>query len=338
MGVEDFTPLHQYLTSIHFALTLLQGDTDIVPGQVLWERLCAVILLFVSILVLAALLSNLTNVMIEFHTKHHKQKQIREYLTRHHVSPDLSVRVRRYVELMWRTDAERGQAEDRVLTYLPSRLRREVLEHVRSASLVVNPIFHAILEFHARCFERICCDEITCMWAHPDQEIFSYHEQCHAVYFVLAGRLTYYKYNPLLKKFLASGLGKNGPSKKPNMGRKSFEAPYWQPWWWPTPSVKEAACDWQRPTYAGTQALCGRQKVLCESVLWTHWLHKGDLFAECQSAVLTLAPQGFEKVVTSYAEVLAFCKVHATRFVRALVLQAGGSDLFDSLSIKVDDP
>merc|ERR1712232_212383 len=66
-GLTEAPPSKQYFASIHWAVTQLQGGTDIVPGGSVGERGYAVSIVFLSILVLARLVSKFTTMMIEFH-------------------------------------------------------------------------------------------------------------------------------------------------------------------------------------------------------------------------------------------------------------------------------
>merc|ERR1712032_830881 len=101
MGIDMFDPAYQYLCSMHWAISQLQGSTDIVPGSSHGERVMAILTIAVSVGLLAKFVSALTNLTMQLHALSNRYSlllKISAYLNKHEIPGELRTRVKRCVE------------------------------------------------------------------------------------------------------------------------------------------------------------------------------------------------------------------------------------------------
>jgi len=255
---------------------------------------------------MARFVSGLTNVMIELHElaqQSNKSQIVQMYFQKHGVSADLQMRVRAYVEATQRGSSmqKQDQEEEKVLQILPTFMRRKVIEETRSAYLCLNPIFFAVKTSNLKCSERMCCDVLHQVWLAPDEQIFSFGEACNCMYVVGSGKVSYLKYSRILARL----------------------------------ATRSSMVSLESRNAARNDNLCFEGKGLCEAVLWTHWVHRGDCTSSSHASLFKLQASDFQAVVSAFSVVNSVVRIHASLFVHMLNEQGrkGSSDLFDSMNM-----
>lgn len=312
--LEDRWPLN-YLVSVHWASSQLQGgNTNIMPGDSNVEWAFALTHAVISVVVLTTFISKLTTVMQTMEmikTKTNRQvSMVRRYCEVHFISTALSLRVRKYVEWKQAVDAKQlhDANENELMQVLPIDLRRALLGETRSPLLSKHMVFLACRESNVRFFQRLCCDVMTPVSHLPDVNIFSYGMLCTRMYFVVAGEASYLKYGAVLRALMTNGsLHQRGRT-----------------------SVQEAQERYRRIRLLPLQ----NGAVLCEPVIWTRWVHFGDLSSTTHVNLLALEVERFENLVQSYPPVQMSLLTHAARFVAGLNNQTASElgDMWDTAS------
>merc|ERR1719188_459487 len=140
----DMLPfITQYFMSMNWSVAQLQGSTDITPGDSAVERAFATLATLCSVVILAAFVSKLTNVLHQLtEIRDQRFRQMREvcnFLCQHHISAELSLRVRKSAEISQKTYSSGSQKGYDVLLVLPVELRRLVIEESLAPFLMGNP-------------------------------------------------------------------------------------------------------------------------------------------------------------------------------------------------------
>lgn len=298
-----------YLTSIHWAACNLQGPTDIGPGFLAGERAFAVCHVLVSVIVLALFVSKLTNVMAtmeEIAAKSNRQAEAAQlYCKQHCISAQLSVRVRKWVELHQVLSAKRqlSREEEEFMQLLPTDLRHALLEESRSPLVAQHEVFHACRECNTLFFQKLICEAFTPTTHLPGDTIFSFGEVCTRMFIVTAGDGSYLKYGAVLRAFMQSRALRRGHSGSSDV----------------------------QDQYKRTRSTCPREGTsLCEAVLWIHWMHAGDFASLTHMSLLLLEAHRFEHLVTSYPSVQIALQSHAQHFIGGIRRATDPSDLFNT--------
>lgn len=297
-----------YLVAVHWASCNLQGPTEVGPGLLANERAFAVSHVLISVIVLALFVSKLTNVMATMEDIIAKMSRqagaAQRYCKQHHISTDVSVRVRKWLEWHQILDAKRqlSPEDEEFMQVLPTDLRRALIFESRQPILMQSEVLHACHECNGRFFARLACDSITPVTHVPEETIFSYGMVCSRMHFIAAGDSTYLKYGAVLRGFM-----QNAVHRGPVAGN----------------DVK----DYYKKSHSqGLQ----EGMSLCESVLWIRWAHVGDFVAVTRLSLLTLEAQRFEDLVATYLNVQVSLQHHARSFIAGFKAAVDPSDLFNT--------
>jgi len=193
LDFDNSSVLHKYLQSYHWSLTQFQGNGVIVATTVK-ELVFSVILLLLALMILACFVSGLTNSMMQLmelqHERTARQRLFRAYLSEHHISPTLSVRIRKYIA--W-TDTQKQQQRynDEIFLILPTKMLMELQDEARSPVLDSHPFFMVFRVKFWRTTHVLCHEAIVQVTPIPGESVFGEGEQCQSMYFVESGHLRY---------------------------------------------------------------------------------------------------------------------------------------------------
>merc|ERR1719330_1920676 len=99
LGTASF--LMKYFTAMNWSVAQLQGSTDINPGKSAMERCFATMVTLCSVVILAAFVSKLANVLHRLgeirDLKFRQMREVCNFLSEHHISAELCLRVRKSV-------------------------------------------------------------------------------------------------------------------------------------------------------------------------------------------------------------------------------------------------
>eukprot|EP00928_Gymnodinium_smaydae_P065313 TRINITY_DN4847_c0_g1_i2.p1 TRINITY_DN4847_c0_g1~~TRINITY_DN4847_c0_g1_i2.p1 ORF type:complete len:694 (-),score=58.55 TRINITY_DN4847_c0_g1_i2:114-2165(-) len=301
---NEASPAYQYFVAVHWVAAQLQGNVDTAPGKEVGDRAFAVVVILFSIAIISVLIGELTNLLLEFRVKSQRAQKLSEYLQRHRIPADLAVRVKKHIQLVWKSSPEEPDAEREVLKMLPRKVRRELLFQVRSSSLAGHTVYDFLKESHLLLLERICCDHLRQHYVVANEDIFSAGEVCRMVHVVEDGQVAYWNSTSLMSQFYAQASGQRNPER----GLESD-----------SPGI----------------AVCHKHEQLCEAVLWTYWKHHGDLVAYSASCLVVLSAADFHIAVRAFYEASLELRRHAAVFVAHLneCAPSARSDLLSSDSL-----
>jgi len=284
MGEADIS--YRYLTSLHWSLTNFQGTMDVFPGTTN-ERAFAVVVLYSGLVIVSYFISTITHIMSQIQ-KIRSEKMLQRwklvrYLYDSHVSPDLTVRVKQFVDRVAKTQRN-GQDDVELLKVLPEQLTRDLDCEIKGPALRTHPLLNNLVH-NNETLGRKMYDAAHQSSLHYGELLFPKGQRCHRMCIIADGRLKYSKGDLPMEKsdktFMRSVTGKQA----------------WQ-------NGKD-----------NEKSYVEKGKWVCEMVLWTQWVHKGDLTAVTRADIFSLDSQAFQVLMLDFEEKASKAARRGRRFV-----------------------
>jgi len=220
-----------------------------------------------------------------------EQSVVRGYLSNHHISAALSVRVKKYVEWNQRMQTYR-EHDARVVQLLPHEIMADLLEEVRVPLVCLHPFFAILRLAYPRIVKRICAEVLEKTPA-PDEEIFSSHDDQSRMYIVESGLLEY-------------SLNIGGTKVKGLFSPRASDVL----------RKRSSSSGGQKPCEDGETLSKG--SWLAEQALWTNWSHVGRLVGKSDSCLLVVECRTFTGIVKSNSAAHCSAVYYARRFAGEL--------------------
>ncbi|CAK0879491.1 unnamed protein product [Prorocentrum cordatum] len=288
--LESAAPSEQYLFSVHWVITQLQGTSLTPPRTILEIGFQSLVLLGAQAFV-AIFIANLTQAMISLTDtqKLQMQQAARRYLRRRRISPALSYQVRAHFGKNSSGKVsvqDTMELEDKLVESLPLVLRQQLYEEVRLPLLKLVPLFRRDGFSNTRLLRQLCCKAISGVSLISGELVFSLGDACRQMLVVESGAGVYVK----LKKSCET--------------RSAFGRTL-------TTYLKEQASEESDMK----QVIRYRGQHICEAALWTRWTNQGELFAEGDCTMLCLMSTEFATIVSAYETTRVLCLKYAACFV-----------------------
>lgn len=295
--VSGRTVLYQYLTAYHWSLAQFQGSIDVMPGNTILERAYSVATVLFALLAFAWFVSTLTNMLMQLEAcrseRTRMNRVIQSFLGRHGISSHLSMKVKGYVK--WKMEQMSCyEYDDEVLNMLPQQLVMDLMEEMMVPKINMHRCFFHMHRSYPKVVRRLCKDGLQNILPGPNQRIFGPYDECHRMYFVVSGQLTYFV------KALTKRMRESTKTTKTNSRRIGWGA-------------KQAELD-NRPRF---QVTAGQH--LGEAVLWVNWEYCGDLVSDSSTVcLLALESDRFAEIIKSQPAPYASPVIYARRFAAGL--------------------
>lgn len=295
-NIQSKTFGYRYFTSIHWSLAQFTGSIEIAPVS-LSERITAVIVLLLAIIVFSSFISTLSNTMLALQNlqseKFFQQRILRKYLYENDISTSLSVRVKEYL----RGNHLQEQKDDQVnkaLESLPDELLKDMMNEIRSPILSGHKFFCDLSITFPRLVRQLCHEAIDGVRVLRAESIFTCGDACNRIFFVCRGAVKYF-----VKRAAQSGIGSvedddSGPSEE-------YDTPF------------EGGRMLTKPV--DFNPVLTRGMWLSEAAMWTRWEHCGDLIGVRPGNVFTMEAATFADKVSQYANAYTATKRYALCFV-----------------------
>lgn len=304
-----------YILSVHWAVANIQGSTD-VRAVTPYERLCEVIVIMMSVVLLSLFLSRVTDLMVHLHQiRSHRSRLVTSlsvYLYRHNVSTDVAVQARYHCQCA-ATIEEANDRMDEVLRIMPKYLKIQILTEARGRKVLWHGFFAMSERISSRFTQRVLCEKIVQQTHGAEEVIFSPGELPLNVYFTDVGKIKYSRslgslhgdFRNLLETARLLQDQRSRSKRKYTSERKSVLNHF-------------------------EQNRVGRYQCIAEPALWCQWLHAGTLQSATQSTILALDVIKFTDLATSIPRIRQLAIFYAREFVTIGRNHAAElSDVFD---------
>lgn len=303
---------HNYIASVFWAVTQLQGSAEVMPGN-FEERKFALVHYLLSVIVLALFVSRLTTVMQDMQDVGSDKRQTRNtaymFMKKHKIPVELCIKLQLFLMSMDKiSDPQTHAREMSLMSQLQPSLRRALLREVRMPVVCHNLL---IMSFERSCApftDKILCDLLQPAFYSPEDRVFQHGVVCSRVYFLACGGARYLPYTQVFKNAIVSLR-----SKPP------------------------ATLDRYYQHYRRNNLACFKDvgTTWCECALFVHWVTIGELDADSHVAcnLLMLDTKAFEDSVMTYTAVQVSVLEYVRLVIPSLDREANITDLLSSKTI-----
>jgi hypothetical protein len=188
----------QYAISFHWSLTQYVGGMDAILPRGIWERVFAIIIVFITFIIAAALVSSLTSSLTRLHIIAGKKAGqfvvLRRYLCDRKVPAELMVRVQKNAQhALMEKQRNLPESEVELLKYISEPLLVEIHFEEHSPTLKTHPFFALYLEMNPAGMRKLCHTGVSINTLSRGDVIFSTGQTPDPaqMYHVLSGMLSY---------------------------------------------------------------------------------------------------------------------------------------------------
>jgi len=200
-GFDDVSLFERYAMSFHWSLSQFVGGMDIVRPHNIWERTFAILVVLLTFVISAGVVSSITSSMTRLQfiagNRSAQLSSLRRYLMDHRISRKLMMRIQRNAEhamIEKQRNLPEGQVELLQLISEPLRVELHFEEH--SPILSFHPFFELYTELCPAGMRKVCHHAVTTKVLWPGDVIFSNGETptFPQMYFISSGTLQYQLY------------------------------------------------------------------------------------------------------------------------------------------------
>jgi len=290
----------QYLVSFQWSMARLHPSTfgENMSLETTRERIFSIIVSLFALCGGGVFISSITNTMAQLQAYRQQRTRklwvIRAYVRENHISTQLSVRVKKYVEKsLGRKLREQHAAE--LVQMLPHALLMDL--HFEAWSPHVcsrHRFFGQFCREHPRTVWSLGREALQEVPVLAGDTLFTAGDVCHRVLFVMAGEFSY-----------ALGRGMVGP--RGSTSSEGSQAKLTREWsmysWAPSDLMRGRPAedgDGEEEAPTGHEARFSDGDCFSEPVLWTAWENRGELRAMNDSTLLALSAEGFIAVAREH--------------------------------------
>eukprot|EP00747_Dinoflagellata_sp_TGD_P204070 gnl/TRDRNA2_/TRDRNA2_77725_c0_seq1.p1 gnl/TRDRNA2_/TRDRNA2_77725_c0~~gnl/TRDRNA2_/TRDRNA2_77725_c0_seq1.p1 ORF type:complete len:604 (-),score=71.09 gnl/TRDRNA2_/TRDRNA2_77725_c0_seq1:157-1920(-) len=317
-----------YTTALHWSLTNLHGSMDVHPAN-LPERAFSVSVLSLGLVVFSMFLSSITNMTAELQNSYAESTKRRwllcRFLREHKVSTELAIRVKHYYDKDIKTYQEREKASA-FLDELPDTLLRELFYETRGKCLIGHPMLLAFDAHYPQLVRKLCLKTLRPQFISAGETLFTSGDMAKTMLYTTTGSLHYvwigrnraasatkHMYQPMPSQRESSRTSlreSKGRSSWARLSRSSGS---------PRRNSEAKPAERSMGTIQyGLPVQIQNDAWICEPVLWTAWMHRGDAWASVESELLELDCDIFVDIVKANQDVTPMVMEYAKTFVEGL--------------------
>lgn len=188
---------YQYLTSLHWALAQFTPGPQNIQPQNCTERIFAVFILLLGLVVFSSFIAGVTQARMQLSKMVGKLDRdlwiLRKFCKQKHVSRELTLRMKRYIDLVIVPNFHKLHTEDVILLpKLSAHLRAQLNKELVSQILCVHPFFENLKNKHDGVFNSIANDgSLDHMSLARGDVAFGSGQEAHSLLLVSDGILDY---------------------------------------------------------------------------------------------------------------------------------------------------
>jgi hypothetical protein len=286
-GFEHESTAYKYFTSLHWSLTQFTPASMSVQPHNLKERVFGVVILLFALIVFSSFLSSITSAMTCLRTMGASEERqfwlLRKYFRQHHISRELSTRIMRFVSVVVMMNRARLQKKEvTFLGLLSDPLHHELHAELFRSNLTVHPLFATLCEKYQILLGKICSTSITSLPLSRRDVVFWAEDPARCMYFVSLGEILYFPMRDV------------------------------------SHPIHVKSCVNAVIPESGNSDEALQSSWLCETILWTPWMHQGTGKSNMQTELLQLNPAPFRTTLLEHPVHASFAKRYALHFVDQL--------------------
>lgn len=278
---EDLDVWSNYVSALHAAIGFLLGfENSATEGSVL-QRAVGILLRFLGLVAMALFIATVfLNVK---RLDQSKAAQLRRtchgYLQSHTISPELSMRLRKYVRTchLHSKYVSQLQAERDLISQLPRDLQLDLCNAANGTLVCNSPFFYTWQRLYPKVMRQFCCEAIAETPVKTRDVVFTTGYPATHMWILAIGKLQY--------------------RVRPGYGG----------------STGHGLLDLFKRVH---NAQAGAR--FCEAALWTNWIHTGKLTSQAHSTLLALDVEKLKTITFSFQEAYGMATNYARKFVRYL--------------------
>lgn len=283
-GIQNQTLQERYLYSFQWSLTRLHPTnmSENMDLRTVSERMLAIFATLIAMVVSSLFISSITNTMAQLSTlrqsRNRKMQAFRDYVRQYQVSPQLTVRVKKYIDRT--SDSRQGNCEEELAKTLPGALLQELRYEAMYPIVINHGLFHSFHTKHPRAEWDLCYKVLKANSAFPSEVIFTTGDACSRMFFIVAGEMTYSKEREM-SSAQAARRGARG----------------------------------EGITHHAKEQLVVPISWLCEAVLWTTWFNCGELLSIGDSIFIEVSALAFGALIKDHEPAMIDAVIWARCFV-----------------------
>lgn len=194
--MEGTSLTYRYATALHWSLTQFTPASMSVQPQNVSERIFAVIILLLALIVFSSFLSSITSAMTSLRNLgSNEEKQawlLRKFFRQHHVSRDLTARIVHFVGIITTLNHEQLQESNvRYLQLLSGPLRQELAAELWLPRISVHPLFKELGGRNTDCMGKVCNLALSSLRLGRRDVLFLSDQECSFLYIITRGLMMY---------------------------------------------------------------------------------------------------------------------------------------------------
>lgn len=276
----------KYVSALHWSLTQFTPASMEIHPRSFPERVYAICVMFVALVVFSSFVSSITNSMNswrQMNKETHKQRQaLRRYIRENKLSLELTSRITAFSKnLNVRSRVRVHEYQVDALKMLPESLKLQLHWEVFVPILSRHEFFRLCADLFEPFLLELCHTALSETSIRLGQELFCQDAQAESMYFIISGFLKYYE----------------TPIDSWSHSKSEMQVA--------TPKADEIH-------------VVGEGTWCCEIALWLNWTHEGRLAASSHMEAVTLDASVFRQQVVRNIPLFEVCKRYALSFQSAL--------------------
>jgi len=190
---------YQYLASLHWSVTQFTPASMHIQPHSVWERLFAISMVLLGMVVFSSFVSNITSSVTHFRqlgaVSERQRWLLKKFLKQHSISYNLSMRINRYASFVHSAQAARVQQRDiPILTELSMPLSQELKTELFAPFLIAISAFDILSNESHEVIRHICNSCISHDLLSEGDAVFRVFEVATGMFVSMRGVLRYRRY------------------------------------------------------------------------------------------------------------------------------------------------
>jgi len=194
--VEDESSVYQYVLSLHWSLTQFSPSTNNIAPQNWRERMFAVAVVMLALVIFSSFVSSVTNAVNRLRTINmewvQEESRVKEFIRSRCLSTNLGVDIQHFIQLSQRKRLKKVyEVQIHSFTGLPESMKLRLHDEMFLPVLTCSAIFQGVIHEDRYASMMICHRAMSETTYIPCQDVFMEGTHAKHIFIVRSGSLTY---------------------------------------------------------------------------------------------------------------------------------------------------